>query len=212
MKKLLVLLLGMMTVLSMATALAELTEKSIHSETGTDALDGNQAEYTYLAFTWGYTGDGPLGTPSDMTDTSRVIQMLMPGTAMPVAMLLPDDCGAPEDYSFKGVTITVDTPICVERDGPYVTVIDLPDFIVPRHIEIVGDVFYGCLAEVEKDYVTLDIYEDFVANSTNKIRRFTVTENTLIFLIDEPQLKPWEGAIIIGSPDGEALAIHLSRG
>jgi len=211
MNKLIALLLGVILALSVAAALAEPVEERAHEDTGTAALDGS-GEYTYLAFTWGYTGGSVPGTPMDMTDTSRVIQMLMPGCAKPAALLLPDDCGPPEDYSFKGVMITVDMPIRIESDGLYVIVDDLPDLMAPMRVEIVGDVFYGHLTEVGTDDVTLDIYEEFVGNSAEKIRRFAVTERTMIFILDELQLKPWQGAVIVGTPEGEALAIHLSRG
>ena len=212
MKKFLASLLGILFALSAAHFPAVSAEKSLGDDPGAEASEGGRGAYTYLAFTWGYTVGAPPGTPEDMADTSRMIQMLMPGSAMPAALQLPEDCGEPEDYSFKGVMITVDTPIGVERDGPYVTIADLPDFIVSRHVEIVGDVLYGNLTEVGEDYVTLDIYGDFAAGSEDRVRRFTVTEDTLIFLIDEPRLKPWDGAVIIGTPGGEALAIHLSRG
>jgi len=58
----------------------------------------------------------------------------------------------------------------------------------------------------------LDPYEDFAGNTMYKIRRFDIMDNTMIWIADEPQLLPGQGAITIGTPDGGALPIHLSNG
>ena len=171
-------------------------------------------EYTYLAFIWdGYIYDLPPGMPIGTMDTKRLIAVQIPGNFFLVALLLPDECGRLEDYAFKGIMFTVDTPITVERNGLYVTRDDVPAIVVPKRVDIVGDVFYGFLTEVGTDYIDVELRTEFFAgNPADEIRRFAITDNTVICIADEPQLTPGDSYIIIGTPDGDALAIHLSRG
>ena len=139
-KKLMAMLLGIMLVISAAAVLAEPAEKNNLEDTGAAASEGGGVEYTYLAFTWNYEDYDIPEALNGMGDKSRMIQMLMPGASVPAALLLPDDCGAPEDYAYKSIMITVNTPISIERSGRYIKVNDLPKFITPKQVEIVGDV------------------------------------------------------------------------
>lgn len=180
-----------------------------NSETAFSTI--NDTEYTYLACTWNYAynpKEPPPGTPEGLVNTRRVIQMLMPGSTAPAALLLPDECGEPENFKMKGIRITVDAPIDIVKEGNFIRSVNLPNFIVPKRVEIVGDVFYGCLTEIGTDYIVIEIYGE----QAGDFRRFIVTDETMIWIADEPALQVGNGVIVIGNPSGVALSMHLSNG
>jgi len=178
------------------------------------AFIDDSVNYTYLVCTWaGVAADPPPGTPGSMP-RSRMIQIEMPGSSTPSVLLLPDDCGPLDEYAFKGLLITVDTPIHIERNGPYVNVAELPAFIVPSRVEIAGDVILGHLTEVGTDFVEIELLSFYDYVPGDMTRRYTVNERTMIYIAEEPQLEPGQGVVIIESwyYDGDAWAIILSNG
>ena len=181
-----------------------------------EILEGGGTEYTYLACTWGYSyqyGGEPMpGVPKDV-DISRIVEMVMPGyPESSVALLLPEDCGAPLECVLKGIIITVDEPLNVETDGNTIRVNDLPAFIVPKRVEIVGDVFYGVITEIGQDFIMVDIFDDQICIPSGNLQRFSVTDSTLIWPGMQSQITVGDSYVVIGSENGVALSIHASNG
>ena len=181
-----------------------------------EILEGGGIEYTYLACTWGYSyqyGGEPMpGTPKDV-DISRIIEMIMPGyPESSVALLLPEDCGAPLECVLKGIMITVDEPLNVETDGNTIRVNDLPAFIVPKRVEVVGDVFYGVITEIGQDFIMIDIFDDQICIPSGNLQRFSVTDSTLIWPGVQSKITVGDSYVVIGSENGVALSIHASNG
>ena len=152
------------------------------------------------------------GTPKDV-DTSRVVEMVMPGyPESSVPLLLPDECGEPLDSLLKGIRITVDEPLDVEINGNTISVSNLPTFIAPKRVEIVGDVYYGRLVEIGKNSIVINIFDDLTCMPSGKLQRFTVTDSTLIWSGVLPKITIGQSYVVIGNEDGFALSIHASNG
>ena len=194
MKKTICLAVLLMLILSAAVVLAE----------------ANDMEYTYLAcMPWDYRIESLPEALSGRTDANRIILIEVPDAGV-LPLLLPDGCGAPEDYAYKGIIYTVVAPSGIEGNGTWIP--DFPHLLVPSRVEIVGDVVHGRLAEVGTDFVTLNPFERFSGNTTDMIERFAVTDTTMIWGTGEQQLVPGDSVIIIWAPGGEALMIYISIG
>jgi hypothetical protein len=185
------------------------------SNDDSDAHDDNVAEYEYLAYTWFYRGSSNWEIPSEVplgtADKDRIVAIAMPGTAKATPMLWPEGCDTPADFSYKTLRITVDKPLIFEVDGNTIVRSDLPDFVMPLWVDVIGDVFYGCIAEMGEGFVVLDLdfYDDFRALHGG-LQRFSVTNDTHVWT--QVPLESGRSLLIVADEAGVALALHQMNG
>lgn len=207
---------GKFTMKKRITSIFEPTKKKIGSlllsctilmtlAAGTSIAVEKQSEgYTYLAV-------AEYSPPEGIEDTSRMIRVrpvdlrvALADSAI-VTLLLPEGSGTAEDNSAVGIRVTFDEPIEAWQEQNGTKTAEIPyDIFEPTHVEIIGPLQRGIIAEIGEDYVLLNTLE------TGDPSRYTITPDTIMWYVNP--FKAGSGCVMIVDEEGVALAIVESNG
>lgn len=174
----------------------------------TSALARDEA--TYLAF----AAYSPIlrvpGIPEGIDDDSRIVQANLVHTWRPMPLLLPEDAGDPDNYTYVGVRLTFDEPLPTERDAYGNEVFNTGSgLLTPSRVEIVGSVVNGFIVELGEDYVVVEPYGAY--RLTDEQSRYAITPDTQMMAIELP-FAIGTGCELIVDDTGTVLAMVQGNG
>lgn len=144
-----------------------------------------EREYNYLAVTSGYSPYSRIpGIPSNVTDTSQVIQVRLIDAWSPVPLLLPEGSEHPERYAFVAIYVTLSERLSYEYVDS-VEILKMPSGVLaPERVEIIGPIRYGTIVHLDEDSLTVSAYNRDVG-STGESSTYKITPSTRMIAYQE---------------------------